>query len=245
MKKTLSFLFLALFVHTVVSAQQFLEAVDTKNYKAVEAAIRSGENVNATNDRGMFALWLAVWNQDPKMVEILLKNGGNANQTFKGPQGEMDLLGVATQEGPLETVKLLVNAGEDVNKRDAHGYTPLRTAARNGHTDIVKYLLTKNVEVNTKADDGATPLEHACTKGHFDIVKLLVEKGADINLRDKEGDFALGEAAKAGFYDIVTYLLDKGADTTLINQEGHTAEELAKLAGQPKIQALLRQKAKR
>lgn len=244
MKKTLSLLLLSLLLSIIASAQKFLQTVDAKDYKAVEAAIKAGEDVNAINDKGAFALWVAVWNQDPKMVELLLKNGGKADQKFKGEQGDMGLMEVAAQEGPLETVKLLVMAGEDVNRRDIHGYTPLRTAARNGRTDIVKYLLSKSVEVDTKADDGATPLEHAASKGHLDIVKLLVEKGANFNLQDKEGDFALGEAARHGFTDVVTYLLDKGADPTLKNAEGYTAEDLARLAGQPKIQNLLKQKRK-
>lgn len=244
MKQTLSFLFF-FSLTTTLFAQPFLQAVDSKDYKAVEAAIKGGENVNALNEKGAFALWVAVWNHDPKMVALLLKNGANAGQTFKAEAGEMDLLGVAAQEGPLETVKLLVEAGQDVNRRDFHGYTSLRTAARNGRTDIVKYLISKGADINTQADDGATPLEHAAGKGHFDIVKLLVEKGANINLQDKEGDFALGEAARHGFYDIVKYLLDKGADTKLKNAEGNSAEELARLAGQPKIQDLLKQKAKR
>jgi ankyrin repeat protein len=243
MKKAFSFFLFTLLLHVYASAQDLLRAVDGKDYKAVEVAIKAGENVNAANEKGMFPLWLAVWNQDARMVDLLLRNGANAKQTFKG-EAEIALLDVATQEGPLDVVQLLVKAGADYNKPDSHGQTPLRTAARNGHTGIVKYLLAKGAEVDTKGNDGATSLEHAASKGHLEIVKLLVEKGANVNVQDKEGDFALGEAARHGFLAVVSYLLDKGADVTLKNGEGNTAEELARLAGQPRIQALLKQKRK-
>jgi ankyrin repeat protein len=243
MKKTIFLSFLILTFHSFVSAQKLLEAVDAKDYKTVETSIKKGEDVNAANEKGMFPLWLAVWNGDARMVDLLLKSGANARQIFKG-ETEIALLDVAAQEGPLDVVELLVKAGAEVNKPDSHGQTPLRVAARNGRTDIVKFLLSKGAEVDTKGNDGATPLEHAASKGHLDIVKLLVEKGANINLQDKEGDFALGEAARHGFLDVVNYLLDKGADVTLKNGEGYTAEELARLEGQPKIQSLLKAKRK-
>jgi len=245
MNKVILLFFVFLSLARGAYAQNFLMAVEAKDYKVVEASIKAGENVNAVNEKGNFALWVAVWNQDPKMVALLLKHGANASQTFPAEGGEITLLGVAAQEGPLESVKLLVAAGEDINRPDIHGYKALRTAARNGRTDIVKFLIGKGADINTQAQDGATPLEHAAGKGHFDIVRLLVEKGADINLQDKEGDFALGEAARHGFIDIVKYLLEKGANTALKNAEGNNAEDLARLAGQPRIQELIRQKAKK
>jgi ankyrin repeat protein len=228
---------------TLLSAQNLLNAVEAKDYKMAGQAIRAGEDVNEKNDKGMFPLWSAVWNGDAKMVEMLIKAGGDARQKFKGEK-EISLLDISAQEGPLEVAQLLVRAGCDVNEKDLRGQTPLRIAARNGRTDIVKYFLSKGADVDTKGDDGATPLEHAASKGHLDIVKLLVDKGANVNLQDKEGDFPLGEAARHGFIDVVNYLLNKGADTNLKNQDGNTAEELARLAGQAKIQHLLKQKRK-
>lgn len=241
MKKNFAILSLLLAIASMVSAQKLLQAVEAKDYKSTEQAIKAGEDVNAPNQEGQFPLWNATWHGDAKMVELLLKNGANAKQKFRGEQ-EIGLLEVSSQEGHLEITDLLAKAGADVNERSFRGQTPLRIAARNGHVELVKYFLSKGCDVNTKGEDGATPLEHAAGKGHLEIVKLLVQKGGDMNMQDKEGDFALGEAARGGFLDVVNYLLAKGADVSLKNAEGSTAEEIARLAGQPKIQALLKEK---
>ena len=217
--------------------------MEAKDYAAVEQYIKDGEKLTKTNKTGQFPLWVAVWNHDSKMVDLLLKNDADATQKFKGKESSSSCLEIAAQEGLLEISKLLVDAGADPDARGFVGHTPLRVAARNGHVDLVKYFISKGCEVDSRGNDKATALEHAAGKGHLDIVKILVENGADINIQDKDKDFPLGEASRAGFIDVVAYLLSKGADTTLKNNDGNNAEELARLAGQPKIVEMLKQKA--
>jgi ankyrin repeat protein len=242
MKKTLCILAILLVISPVLFAQKLLEAVESKNYTLVEQYIKEGENVNKPNKKGQFPLWVATWNSDAQMVATLLKNGADAKQKFKGKDGDIACLEIAAQEGSLEIVQLLADAGVNLDERFYAGQTALRIASRNGRVDIVGYLISKGCEVDTQGRDGATPLEAAASKGHLEIVQLLAEKGANVNIQDKEGDFALGEAAKHGFIEVVNYLLSKGADTTLKNDKGNTAEDLAKLAGQAKIETLLKKK---
>jgi uncharacterized protein len=244
MKKIFYTLVLLVSFFPFASAQKFLEAVEAKDYAAVEQFIKDGEKVTKTNKEGQFALWIALWNKDTPMVALLLKNGAEATQKFKGKETKTSCLEIAAQEGLLEIAKLLVDAGADVDERGFRGHTPLRVACRNGHVELVKYFLSKGSEVDSRGEDGATPLEHAAGKGHLEIVTLLVESGADVNIQDREKDFPLGEAARHGFVDVVNYLLAKGADITLKNQDGHTAQELARLSGQAKIVAILKEKAK-
>lgn len=242
MKKIILLHFLITLFSISLSAQNFLEAVDAKNYEVVEQQLRDGEKVNKTNKAGQFALWMAVWNGDTKMVDLLLKNGADPLQKFKGKDYKSSCISIAAQEGHLEIAKLLADAGADVDERGIVGHTPLRIACRNGHLDLVNYFISKGCDVDSRGEDGATPLEHAASKGHLDIVKALVESGADVNIQDKERDFPLGEAAKGGFIEVVSYLISKGADLTLKNQDGNNAQELARLAGQPKIVEMIKKK---
>lgn len=244
MKRTIYVLLFMFTFFPFLSAQKLIDAVESKDYEAVKKYIDKGEKVNKASKDGQFALWTAVWNHDTQMVELLLKNGANPKQKFKGKEAEIACLEISAQEGLFEITQLLVNAGADIDERSFRGHTPLRIATRNGRIELVRYFLSRGCEVDTKGDDGATPLEAAASKGHLEIVELLVEKGANINVQDKEGDSPLGEAAKHGFLDVVTYLLSKGADTGLKNAEGNNAEALARLAGQSKIEALLKQKRK-
>ena len=241
MKKILFVILFLVSTSQFVSAQKLIEAVEAKNYEQVEQYLKNGEKVNKPNKTGHFPLWNAVWNNDAKMVALLLNNGANAKQKFKGKKADIACLEIAAQEGHFDIAELLINAGADIHERSFHGHTPLRIAARNGRADLVKYFISKGSVVDTRGDDGATPLEQAAAKGHLDIVMIMVESGANINIQDKEGDTPLGEAAQNGFIEVVSYLLSKGADTGLKNQAGNTAEERARLAGQAKVQEVLKQ----
>jgi ankyrin repeat protein len=244
MKKLLSvFCFLVAF-STSANAQNIIDAVENKDYEAVDRLLKAGVDVNVTNQEGHFPLWDAVWNGDTKMVQLLLKNKANAEQKFIGKESKIACLEIAAQEGHFEIVKMLVNAGSEIDERSFRGHTPLRIATRNGHVELVKYFISKKCEIDSQGDDGATPLEVAASKGHLEIVETLVENGANINIQDKEKDFPLGEAARHGFIEVVKYLLSKGADVNLKNQDGNNAEELARLAGQPKIVEMLKKKSK-
>jgi ankyrin repeat protein len=53
--------------------------------------------------------------------------------------------------GSLEIVKLLVNAGADVNAVSSEGDTPLRRAIMRGRTDIVKFLWPLSSEATRKS----------------------------------------------------------------------------------------------
>lgn len=50
---------------------------------------------------------------------------------------------LGASHGRLDTVKLLIEAGADVNIQDEDGSTSLMCAAEHGHGDIVKYLLAQ------------------------------------------------------------------------------------------------------
>ncbi len=122
----------AIMCATTLSAQKLIEAVEAQNYEQVEAYLKGGEKVNKPNKDGQFPLWNAVWNRDIKMVDLLLKNGADAKQQFKGKDSHSSCLEIAAQEGLVEISKLLVEAGADVHERGFRGHTPLRVAARNG-----------------------------------------------------------------------------------------------------------------
>ncbi|KRT85630.1 Ankyrin repeat-containing protein, partial [Oryctes borbonicus] len=114
----------------------------------------------------------------------------------------------AAQSGDLHRVADLIEKGENVNVKDAAGYTALHYAARNGHLDICKYLLVRNSDVNAVTKAGlATSLHRACSSGWYDIVKILLDFKADVNLQDADGKTALHRAAEAQNRAICEHLL--------------------------------------
>lgn len=50
---------------------------------------------------------------------------------------------LAVSHGRLDMVKMLLEAGADINIQDEDGSTALMCAAEHGHVDIVKHFLTQ------------------------------------------------------------------------------------------------------
>ena len=81
----------------------------------------------------------------------------------------------------LDEVKALVEAGADVNARDANQATPLHWAVATGRTNlpILQYLVDHGADVNTKNAWDITPLHSAALNGDAPAVERLLELGAD------------------------------------------------------------------
>ena len=88
-------------------------------------------------------------------------------------------------------VRLLLDAGADVNAASQIGRTPLIVAASaNGSAEAVQLLLAKGAKVNVADDVGITPIAAAAIVDDGDVVKLLLDNGADVNLQATTGQAA-------------------------------------------------------
>ena len=79
------------------------------------------------------------------------------------------------RNGDLETAKLLIENGTDINANDKDGVTALMNASKEGNLEIVKYLVEKGANVNIKDNHGRTALDLAETE---EIKKVLRKAGA-------------------------------------------------------------------
>jgi ankyrin repeat protein len=80
-----------------------------------------------------------------------------------------------------ECVRLLAEAGADVNARDNDGNTPLHTTS---FLDVAEELLKLGADVNARNNDGETPI---FTTGNDDVIVLFIEHGADLTIRNNAG----------------------------------------------------------
>ena len=95
----------------------------------------------------------------------------------------------AARDGDVEKVRLLLEAGADVNWANEFGTTPIHLAAENGHTECVRLLLAApGIDVNKADYAGDTPLIEATLCGNTECVRLLLAApGIDVNKKNKDG----------------------------------------------------------
>lgn len=130
----------------------------------------------------------------------------------------------AARRGDLRKIKELLGRGENVNARDAIGYTPLHYAAKSGHLDVVQFLVENGADVNAISLNEflETPLHMAVSSGRLDVVRFLVERGAHVDSLDGVLMTPLHWAAGGCNLEVVRFLVEKGANVNARNMYGAT-----------------------
>ena len=124
----------------------------------------------------------------------------------------------------LDCMKLVLEAGTDVNEEAVWGNSALMVAAQGGHDKCVDLLIKAGADVNKQRHFGHTALMHAAQGGHVECVLLLIKAGADVNIQHVDsGNTALIEAAGHNHDGCVASLLEVGADVNTKNKKGETA----------------------
>jgi len=79
----------------------------------------------------------------------------------------------AAEDGRLELVRNLLEAGANPNAKSDGDVTVLMWAAARGHVEVVKALLESGVEPNAQTPKGRTAMDIATQEGNVDIAALL------------------------------------------------------------------------
>ncbi|HVQ16716.1 MAG TPA: ankyrin repeat domain-containing protein, partial [Vicinamibacterales bacterium] len=165
------------------------------------------------------------------IVNALLRAGATADATYG--EGETPLM-LAARSGNVETVKLLVEAGANVNAVEKfRGQTALMLAAVENHADIVQALIAAGGQINARTIEysfqdltgGAGGIIHdrpqgaltalilAARQGSIEASERLIAGGADLNATEPQYGFtALQTAIFNGHYALAKQLLEKGAN---------------------------------
>ncbi|MEB3283894.1 MAG: ankyrin repeat domain-containing protein [Candidatus Sericytochromatia bacterium] len=131
-------------------------------------------------------------------------------------------LGIAASTGDTTRIKTLRRQGQDLNRADSEGYTPLMWAALNGQVNAVSTLIHLKSNLDLQDKEGYTALMWATQNRYETVARQLVNAGADINVRDNHGYTALHWSAQDGHLGIARLLLGKGADPNAWDNEGYT-----------------------
>jgi len=148
------------------------------------------------------ALWVAAFFGLEDAAWQLLSNGADANCKMNGETA----LYAASYGGFAGVVRILLDAGSDVELTGGSRGTALAAAAYHGHNDVIRLLIPKSFPWWRHGN----ALKEATDGGHNDTVKLLLEEGADIKSPYGTGD-NLARAILSGSESVVRIFFDRGA----------------------------------
>jgi len=245
---------------TLMSGETLLmTAARTGNAEIVKLLVAKGANVNAKERaRGQTALMWAVAQRHTAVVEALLAAGADVHARTNvwtevvkttlevmNPayvtdiqQGGYTPLLFAARVGDLESAKLLLAKGADVNDTAPYGTSALVVAAHSGHGDVAEFLLEKGADPNSILA-GYTALHAAILHKDDELVAALLAKGASANtpllkstpVRRESVDFyfspgivgatPLWLAARYRAPKIMALLLEKGADPQFVHHPSY------------------------
>ena len=216
--------------------------------------------------RSFDARGLVFFSNDPYMVRSLLEHHANANglaasEVIDGhtlPGGNTPLV-AATRDGNFEVVRMLVEAGADVNRPNAEGTLPLEMGIDSFHddtyADIAQFLLAHGAQVNAvDRPQGYTALDFAAMGGQVKVIDVLLAHGAHIDEPKRRtilhtgapdpsdwqaGWTALDFAVNRSQLAAVVRLLDKGANINARSEDGSTALLMAVAGRKTSIVRLL------
>src|SRR5262245_58895161 len=234
----------------------------TGNAQSVKALIAAGARVNVKEpEHDQTALMWAAAERHPEAVRVLLEAGadirarsrtysqivtsevtqraGREELNYTVLRGGSTPLLFAARSGDVESVRLLLATGADVNDQLPNGMSALVLAAQSGNGPAARLLLDKGADPNAAAI-GYTSLHAAVLRSDLSLVNELLSHGANPNapitkgtpLRRNSQDFNLPAtligatpywlAAKYVEPDLMRALLSGGADPTILLPDGTT-----------------------
>jgi len=250
----------------------------TGRVDAVRMLLDHGAKVNTQETwGGTTALMWAVSEKHPEVAKVLIERGADVNarsyyvpsasgRGFEGTtpvaekpgkefeefaSGWLTPLMFAARENDLESARVLVSAGADINAQSGDGKDALSLAFFDGSYDVAEFLIDSHANVNQKDAQRFTPLFWAVdrrnmetapnfpwmeTRDPLPLIRKLLDAGANPNAlinstpraRMREGSprlvyaTVLTRAALAGDVELARLLLAHGADPNIISKDRET-----------------------
>lgn len=160
------------------------------------AVIEAGNGWTSWSDGSGSILIYAARSGNPEVVREILRYHPKINARDRKGQTALFAAGEylnSDKDGArVAIVRLLVEAGADVNGHDNDGNTPLHETFL---TDVEVELLKLGADVNARNNDGETPI---FTTVDDAAIPIFLAHGADLNIRNNKGETVLEAAEGRG-----------------------------------------------
>lgn len=143
------------------------QAVKKGDIAALQKQIEAGADINESDSRWGTPLAYASWLCKPEVARYLVQQGADLKASGGSINGDRPLHW-AIYAGCIEIVRILVDAGADINvKPDAACGPPLYHAIIGHHDDIAKYLVARGANL-----ESAITLSEPC-RGSAEVIPVL------------------------------------------------------------------------
>lgn len=116
--------------------------------------------------------------------------------------------------GTRETVLKLIQAGANVNEKDAYGFTPLIEATLKGDIEIATTLLAQGAKIDQQDVSGQIALQWAVNRNQKVFCELFLKHKANPNHHSSDGQPLLVNPVLRDQQDLIDLLVQHGASTT-------------------------------
>jgi hypothetical protein len=141
----------------------------------------------------------------------------------------------ASFTGLVESARVLLKYGADVNAQGGYFGSALQAASAGGHDRVVQRLLENGADVNAEGGCFGSALQAASAGGHDRVVQRLLENGAHVNTQGRPYGTALQAASDWGHDRVVQRLLENGADVNAQGGPDGTALQAASAQGHDRV----------
>ena len=182
------------------------------NISMLEYILERGPGITRINDKGqnIFTVLVEYGKPDSVTLQVAQLLIRKSNTFELDRSGIFDYpLKLASYDGLLETARLFIENGADVNHSGDDGGTILHQACwKYDNEKIIKLLGERGAEINRQNNRGETPIMGCTYFNRTENIKTLADLGADLNKKTKTGHTLLDLVGDA---ETRKYLIQKGA----------------------------------
>ena len=177
----------------------------------------AGSKFNNSNDKSPVDLTLLEKSAEnsAKITEMLI---GKADKNIINDslEGKTPLI-IAVGNSYIDTAKILIENGANINAVDIEGWSALSYAVNNGDIEIAKLLLENKVKIK---DELLIAIKSPIVESRINMMKLLIDNKANINYTDENGFNPLNIAIESGDMELTKFLITNGANVNSLMQDG-------------------------
>jgi ankyrin repeat protein len=181
------------------------------NTDMVRALISRGTPITVTKYDGNSAFENAAARGYEAILQLLLDNGANVNETT-GYFSDGTALQRAAENGHIQTAQFLLDSGARIDEHGTgphNGETALIRATQSSFEDIARLLLLRNANIFARNRLGESVIHLAAKQGLETFLLQLMGAGAAVDDLTPTGNTVLMMAAENGLEVAITDLLSK------------------------------------